>query len=538
MNDLWVFDPSEGAHGEWAWMGGSSNYRASGTYGTEYQFAASNAPGARDSVTGWTDTSGRLWLFGGEGFDSLGSNGLLNDLWVFDPSQGTHGEWAWMGGSEVARAAGSYGTEYQFADSNVPGVRDEAMSWTDENGKLWLFGGDGYIPSRGFGYWNDLWAFDPSQGAHGEWAWMGGSSTFPSGYGYSGVYGTEDQFATSSVPGGRNSGATWVDPDGKLWLFGGEGFDSLGNNGLLNDLWELEVPDLAASAVMTNPASGSTLSGASTTFTWTAGYGATGYFLWIGTSPGAHDIANLGEFTGTSVTVNLPTTGAKIYVRLWSVVNGRPSLYSDSSFTEAAPAAITSPVSGSTMTGSSTTFDWTAGVSGTGGYYLWIGTAPGAHDIANLGEFTTTSATLNLPATGATIYVRLWSVVNGRPSLYSDSSFTEANTVAAAMINPSQGSVLSGTSTIFQWTTGSNVTGYYLWIGTAPGAHDIANLGEFTTTSATLNLPTKGATIYVRLWSLVNGRATLYSDSSYTEATSVATSRQGLISTASTAVGQ
>lgn len=245
MNDLWVFDPSQGAQGEWAWMGGSNLERADGIYGTEYQSAASNAPGARDSATSWTDSNGRLWLFGGYGFDSAGTYSELNDLWVFDTSQGAHGEWAWMGGSEVARAIGAYGTEYQFADSNVPGSRYEAMNWTDKNGKLWLFGGFGYDSLGHYGYLNDLWVFDPSRGAHGDWAWMAGSTTSPSGSGDSGVYGTEYQYATSNVPGARNSGATWVDPSGKLWLFGGEGYDSLGNNGLLNDLWGLEVPDLA-----------------------------------------------------------------------------------------------------------------------------------------------------------------------------------------------------------------------------------------------------------------------------------------------------
>lgn len=245
MNDLWVFDPSLGAQGEWAWMGGSNLERANGIYGAEYQFAASSAPGARDSAIGWTDTSGRLWLFGGYGFDSSGNYNELNDLWVFDPSQGAYGQWAWMGGSEVVRAIGTYGTEYQFADSSVPGARYEAMNWTDKNGKLWLFGGLGYDSSGHYGYLNDLWVFDPSQGQYGKWAWMGGSSTIPFGSGNSGVYGTEYQYTTSNVPGGRNTGATWVDPGGTLWLFGGEGYDSLKNNGLLNDLWALEVPNLA-----------------------------------------------------------------------------------------------------------------------------------------------------------------------------------------------------------------------------------------------------------------------------------------------------
>ena len=46
--------------------------------------------------------------------------------------------------------------------------------------------------------------------------------------------------------------------------------------------------------------------------------GATSYYLWVGTTLGGYDIANMGPFTGTSATVNLPTNGATIYVRLWT----------------------------------------------------------------------------------------------------------------------------------------------------------------------------------------------------------------------------
>ncbi|HMG84942.1 MAG TPA: hypothetical protein VK574_04335 [Terracidiphilus sp.] len=515
MNDLWVFDPSQGAHGEWAWMGGNKVGYANGAYGTEYQFAASNAPGARASATGWTDTSGRLWLFGGYGFDSAGTAGELNDLWVFDPTQGANGEWAWVGGSEVARAVGVYGTEYQFAESNVPGSRYEAMSWTDKNGKLWLFGGLGYDSLGHYGYLNDLWVFDPSQGGNGEWLWMGGSNTFMLGYGRSGIYGTEYEFLSSSVPGGRNTGATWVDPDGKLWLFGGEGYDSLGNNGLLNDLWELEVPSSVAPAAMASPAPGSTLTGSRTTFTWTTGSGVTAYYLFVGTTPGGYDLVNIGPKAATSATVSLPTNGATIYVRLWSVINGGLQ-YHDYTYTEFAgtPAAMTSPAPGSTLTGSSTTFTWTTG-SGVTAYYLFVGTTPGGYDLVNIGPKAATSATVSLPTNGATIYVRLYSVINGGLQ-YHDYTYTEFAGTPAAMTSPTPGSTLTGASTTFTWTFGSGATAYYLFVGTTPGGYDLVNIGPKGATSATVSLPINGATIYVRLWSVING-GLQYHDYTYTE---------------------
>ncbi len=81
--------------------------------------------------------------------------------------------------------------------------------------------------------------------------------------------------------------------------------------------------------------SGSTLTAASTTFSWTPATGATGYYLWIGTTPGTHDVLNI-LVTGTSYTATLPTKGAKVYVRLISVINGSTP-YNDYSYTEYLP---------------------------------------------------------------------------------------------------------------------------------------------------------------------------------------------------------
>jgi hypothetical protein len=109
---------------------------------------------------------------------------------------------------------------------------------------------------------------------------------------------------------------------------------------------------------------GSTLTSASTTFTWNAGpAGTTGYGLNVGTSPGGADLVNIGPLSGTSTTVNLPTNGTLIYVRLWTILNGTTYFYNDYTYTEfTQPAsAITSPSNGSTLTSASTTFTWNAG---------------------------------------------------------------------------------------------------------------------------------------------------------------------------------
>jgi hypothetical protein len=42
-------------------------------------------PGARFGAHSWTDASGNLWLFGGQGGDATGNVGYLNDLWKYTP---------------------------------------------------------------------------------------------------------------------------------------------------------------------------------------------------------------------------------------------------------------------------------------------------------------------------------------------------------------------------------------------------------------------------------------------------------------------
>jgi N-acetylneuraminic acid mutarotase len=243
------------APNEWTWMGGTGTLPANcpstynpcywpGVYGTLGSAASGNFPGGRDSAATWTDSSGNFWLFGGAGFDANAAGGILNDLWEFNP---TKSEWTWMGGSSTlpASCAGSstvscgqpgvYGTPGTPAAQNIPGGRNAASYWTDGDGDFWLFGGAGFDASGNFGELNDLWMFNP---VANSWTWVAGNSTVGSNGGQPGVYGTLETPSAANIPGGRDDAATWIDKDGNLWLYGGEGFDGQGNYGQLDDLWE------------------------------------------------------------------------------------------------------------------------------------------------------------------------------------------------------------------------------------------------------------------------------------------------------------
>jgi len=225
LNDLWKYSP---ASGQWTWVSGGKGDNASGVYGTQGTIAASNVPGARYSASSWIDASGNLWLFGGYGYDSAGSLGKLSDLWEYTPSSG---EWTWVDGEDAANASGDYGTLGTAAASNLPGARQAAASWVDSSGNLWLYGGVGYDSTGAVGNLNDLWRYTPSTA---QWTWVSGGGRATA----SGVYGTQGTASPGNMPGGRNSISSWIDTSGNLWLFGGDGYDSTGELGYLNDLWQ------------------------------------------------------------------------------------------------------------------------------------------------------------------------------------------------------------------------------------------------------------------------------------------------------------
>jgi N-acetylneuraminic acid mutarotase len=197
--------------------------------------AAGNIPPVRYLAAAWTGKGGDFWIFGGDSSDENGaSSAMLNDLWEFNPSTN---EWAWMAGSTASDQPGSYGTMGTPSALNTPGSREDASSWTDNKGNLWLFGGRGTDANGAIDdvLLNDLWEFSPSTS---EWTWMSGSSTvsscFNDGSGnligaihcaQAATYGTLGSPATGNTPGSREGALTWTDSKGNLWLFGGWSFD-------------------------------------------------------------------------------------------------------------------------------------------------------------------------------------------------------------------------------------------------------------------------------------------------------------------------
>jgi len=495
LNDVWEFSPSTML---WTWVGGSStigpDFGQSGIYGTQGTPASGNIPGSRYFSTGWTDSSGNFWLFGGYGFAGNGLFGSLNDLWELNPSTN---EWTWMGGSNTIPADnggqnGVYGSPGIPAPGNTPGGRGYAANLIDSNDNVWLFGGGGFDADGDYGYLNDMWELDP---ANLEWTWMGGSSTVTPYSGQPGVYGVLGTPAAGNIPGGRETAIGWLGSGDKLWLFGGSGYDANDTFGSLGDLWEF------------NPVMDE--------------------WVWMGGSSMPGDVGQAGIYgrLGAPAAANFP--GGRYYVANWKDANGAfwmfGGLGEDAKNTGGflndlwrfQPAsALSSPAPGSALAGPSVTFTWGGAVAATGSS-LWLGsTGVGSNNLYDSGETTGTSVTAKgLPNNGETIYARLYTNMDGI-TVHTDYTYTAAS--QAVLTTPAPGSTLTASSVTFSWTASPGATGYSLLLGsTGVGSSNLYNSGEVTATSASVTgLPMTGETIYARLSTTFNG-STVHYDYTY-----------------------
>ncbi len=273
-------------------------------------------------------------------------------------------------------------------------------------------------------------------------------------------------------------------------------------------------------AAITSPTPGGTLTSSSTTFTWNTGSGALQYWLYVGTSAGANNVYSASQGTALSKTVTGIPLGGTIYVRLWTQFT-TGWFYTDYSYSSGAKAVITSPSLGSTLAGSSQTFNWSTG-SGAVAYWLYVGTSGyGSSNIVSAGTGLVTSKVVTgLPLTGVTVYARLWTYFSGTGWVYNDYWYKAAS--AAVMSSPTPGTTLTGSKVTFAWAAGGgSVNQYYIYVGTSLGNSNIYYSSAGTSLShAVPGIPTTGITVYVRLWTRIL-TTWVYRDYAYKAATGV-----------------
>jgi len=182
--------------------------------------------------------------------------------------------------------------------------------------------------------------------------------------------------------------------------------------------------------------------------------------------------------TSTTDTVSAPVTSA-VYT---------------ASFT-AGPAGLYSPTQGSTLAGSSATFEW-YGPQGTTAFWIDVGSSAGGNNYYQSGSLptSTVSATVNsLPTSGGQVYVTLYWLLNGS-WVSNPYTFTAAGggSALATLQSPNGGSALCSTSETFSWKapTGAPPYAYWIDVGTAPGSNN--------------GLPVGGNPLYVTLYTEVS----------------------------------
>lgn len=265
----------------------------------------------------------------------------------------------------------------------------------------------------------------------------------------------------------------------------------------------------SAKAQLITPALGSALVDPVTTFSWNAGVGVTQYALWVGSTAGAFDIYAGLEGTNLSRTVTNVPVDQKIFVTLWSLIGG--VFQSNSYAFNPAPsgkALLVSPAQASTLTSATLALQWVGG-PGCAQYAVWVGSAYNGFDLgAAFFDKNTTNATFTVPTDGGPVYVTVWSLINGAFQRDDHFFITQRGTgnQPARLTTPATiGSTLTGQTQNFVWDSGTGVTQFALWVGSAPDSFDIYAGIEGLSTSKTVTLPTDGRRIFVTVHSLIGG---------------------------------
>ncbi len=215
---VFIFHSAFPQAGMWTWVKGNAPV----VYGTMGVSDPANNPLEVYEGCEWTDHNGNFWIFGSSWAE-------INTLWKYTPSTN---EWTWMNGSQLNNDPGNYGVMGVPSPLNQPRGRGfGCLSWVDNNGDLWMYGGSTAPGTNNM----DMWKYDITTN---EWTWMNGSQltyVAPS-------YGTLGVPDPANFPGGRyESNATWSDSTGLLWFFGSAFFDVAQTFHTLNDMWTYNV---------------------------------------------------------------------------------------------------------------------------------------------------------------------------------------------------------------------------------------------------------------------------------------------------------
>src|SRR5690606_37195175 len=241
-------------------------------------------------------------------------------------------------------------------------------------------------------------------------------------------------------------------------------------------------------ATITAPADGSEDATLNMEITWSAAERASAYRIFIGTTPGATDIVDGEEVTGTIFT---PVTdwdeGTTYFVTVVPYnAAGEATGCAEISFTTttllAAPecTTITNPGGGNTDVSLGAGIVWTA-ADGANGYRIYIGTNAGGTDIVNGEETTgTTFSLVGGWAENTAYYVTVVPFNDAGEAVgCAEISFTTETPLTApacaVITGPAAGAEDVALDAVITWGAVTAADGYRVFVGTAAGGTDVAD---------------------------------------------------------------
>lgn len=111
-----------------------------------------------------------------------------------------------------------------------PGGLAFPVVFKNKTGEIFMYSGQEFVPN-GYRLHEHILKFNPE---NAYWSWIGGSNK----WGLNPNYGTINVASESNNPGARANSFATVDPNGKLWLYGGLGGDYQSRN----DFWTYSTP--------------------------------------------------------------------------------------------------------------------------------------------------------------------------------------------------------------------------------------------------------------------------------------------------------
>ncbi len=267
-------------------------------------------------------------------------------------------------------------------------------------------------------------------------------------------------------------------------------------------IWGLLFWSLCVSAQecpsLIDPLNGATNVPVDATIEWNEVIGVTGYIISIGTTPGGTDIINaqpVGSSTSYTPTLGLPDN-TQIYVTIIlfffdqeDITCGSESFTTEDITTAPNCTSLSSPTNGAIDVNIAANITWNYATGATG-YFLTVGTAPGAGDIANnidVGNVLSYNPPTDFPP-DTDIYVTVVPYnENGNLASCPEESFRTGEPVAlpgcTTLISPMDGEVDVALSPLIEWQSVPGATGYKVYIGRSPFENDVLDGGIFTTNS-------------------------------------------------------